>query len=238
MGFTIGDTVKVISGPLKGSVGEITSVSGHLALEVLVAKSTVRAFEGSKTFFRMDQLKVLQKGSRRSASEIIRNLEMRIARLEKTAHWNKMTSKDLVKMIERNGIRLPQFDTDMNLKEAIKLTNRVGRLLGNLMARILMTEGQIRITGTRIVSVNKPKKPFWAAIVSSKGKLIAVDRHFQEAFLEGFKNSDYFEEVISGLHEQEANYPVSANEYPQPSKLMRRIDFSVMGSDLVITLKQ
>jgi hypothetical protein len=56
-----------------------------------------------------------------------------------------------------------------------------------------------------------------------------VDRHFQEDFLEGFKNSDYFEGVISGLHEQEANYP-----YPQPSKLMRRIDFSVMGSDLVI----
>ena len=82
MGFSIGDTVKAVNGPLKGSVGEITSVSGHLAIEVLVAKSPVRAFEGSKTFFRMDQLKVIQKGSRRSASETIRNLEMRVARLE------------------------------------------------------------------------------------------------------------------------------------------------------------
>lgn len=102
MGFTIGDTVKVVSGPLKGSVGEITSVSGNLAIEVLVAKSPVRAFEGSKTFFRMDQLKV-QKGSRKSASEIIHDLEQRVARLERSAgKTRRRVPRDIFRRPSRN----------------------------------------------------------------------------------------------------------------------------------------
>ena len=51
MGFSIGDTVKAVNGPLKGSVGEITSVSGHLAIYVFVAKSPVRDFVVSMSFF-------------------------------------------------------------------------------------------------------------------------------------------------------------------------------------------
>jgi hypothetical protein len=224
MGFTIGDTVRAVNGPLKGSVGEITSVSGNLAIEVLVAKSPVRAFEGSKTFFRMDQLKVLQKGKRASH--------------RKSAHFNKITSKKLVKIIESKGIQLPYFFEDMDIKEAKRITAKVGNLLGNLMARILITEGQIVIKGTKIIPVKKPKQLFYAAITSSTGKFIAVDRHFQGAFLEGFQFSDYLEDIQMGLHEEAANYPVPASDFSNPQKLIRRIDFTVMGSDLVITFRR
>ena len=221
MGFSIGDTVRAVNGPLKGSVGEITSVSGHLAIEVLVAKSPVRAFEGSKTFFRMDQLKVLQKGKR--------------ANLNKSAHWNKLTSKKLVKIIEGNGIQLPYFFKDMDLKEAKRITARVGRLLGGMMAPILVREGQIVITGTRVIGVKQPRQPFYAAITSSTGKFIAVDRHFQEEFLKGFEFSDHWDDITMGLHEEAANYPVPPSRFPSPKKLVRRVQFTVRGNDLIIT---
>ena len=111
MGFSIGDTVKAVNGPLKGSVGEITSVSGHLAIEVLVAKSPVRAFEGSKTFFRMDQLKVIQKGSRRSASQVIRSLEMRVSRLENKT--SSVLSREILDEIVEEAIFNPMGSVDV-----------------------------------------------------------------------------------------------------------------------------
>ena len=157
------------------------------------------------------------------------------ANLNKSAHWNKISSKKLVKIIEGNGIQLPYFFKDMDLKEAKRITARVGRLLGGMMAPILVREGQIVITGTRVIGVKQPRQPFYAAITSSTGKFIAVDRHFQEEFLKGFEFSDHWDDITMGLHEEAANYPVPPSRFPSPKKLVRRVQFTVRGNDLIIT---
>jgi hypothetical protein len=239
MGFTIGDTVKVVSGPLKGSVGEITSVSGNLALEVLVAKSPVRAFEGSKTFFRIDQLKV--QSSRKSASEVIRSLEMRIARLERQAAENHLKSADIVKYLGQLGIKLPLWEEakGMSLKERMDLSKKVGHALGDNWSAFLLRHGEIVISGVDVLPAKKPDADWWAGLICSKtGKFIAADKWFQKAFIRGFEDSEWINDYNLGVAEEAANYDVPASRYIHADKLAKGIKFNVRGTDLVISIKR
>lgn len=241
MGFEIGDTVKVVSGPLKRSVGEITSVSGHLAIEVLVAKCPVRSFEGTKTFFRMDQLKVLLKSSRKSASEIIRGLEMRVARLERKSSNNHLSSVQVVDSLSKLGFRLPLWEEaqSMKLREAIALSNKVSRAFGDTCADFLLFHGEIVISGVDVLPATKPGPNWWAGLVCSKtGKFIAMDKSFQKQFIEGFKDSEYINDYNAGVAEEAANYDVPASRYLDAEKLAKGIDFKVRGNDLVISIKR
>ena len=71
---------------------------------------------------------------RRSASEIINDLEMRVARLEKQANAGSMSVQDLVKNMKRDGVRLLPNNPDIKYKDLMKQTRTVGRLLGDRMA--------------------------------------------------------------------------------------------------------
>jgi hypothetical protein len=126
----------------------------------------------------------------------------------------------------------------MEYKEAMLLTGKVAQLLGREFARFLHQKGEFVLKGVDVVPVKMPDQRFYAAIVSDTGHFIGQDVTFQKEFLAGFKRSEYFDDIILGLHEEAANYDVPASRYPDPKKLAQSIDFNIRGNDIYITLKR
>lgn len=181
---------------------------------------------------------------RRSASEIINELEMRVARLERQAAENHLKSADVVKFLGQLGIRLPLWEevNTMSLKEKLTLSSKVGRALGDNWAGFLLRHGEIVISGVDVLPATKAGVSFWAGLVCSKtGKFIAADGRFQTAFINGFKDSEWINEYNQGVAEQYANYDDEYLDdigYIYADKLAKGIDFKARGTDLVISIKR
>ena len=178
---------------------------------------------------------------RRSASEIIRNLEIRVARLERQAAENHLKSTDIVKYLGQLGIKLPLWEEakGMSLKERMTLSSKVGHALGNNWSAFLLRHGEIVISGVDVLPATKPGPNWWAGMICSKtGKFIAADKSFQKQFIEGFEDSEYINDYNLGVAEEAANYDVSASQYIDAYKLAKGIDFKARGTNLVISLKR
>jgi len=180
---------------------------------------------------------------RKSASEVIRSLEMRVARLERQASENHIKSTEVVKILSQLRIKLPLWEEakGMKRKEVMTLSNKVGRALGDNWAGFLLRHGEIVLSGVDVLPATKPSARWWAGLVCSKtGKFIAVDGRFQTAFINGFKNSEWINEYNLGVAEQNANYDEGDEvDYIDAEKLARGIDFTARGgSDLVISIKR
>ena len=141
---------------------------------------------------------------RRSASEIINDLEMRIARLEKQANAGSMSVQDLVKNMKRDGVRLLPNNPDIKYKDLMKQTRTVGRLLGDRMAGWLMSGKSVVIKG---LSVEKPKEGSSrvSSFVTPSGDFLFLDGYFQQYFENGFKESEYIQGRYEDLEELLAN---------------------------------
>ena len=126
---------------------------------------------------------------RRSASEVIRSLETRIARLERQASNNHLSSVQVVDSLSKLGFRLPSWEEakGMKLREVIALSNKVSRAFGDTCANFLLFHGEIVLSGIEVLPATKPGANWWAGLVCSKtGKFIAADKSFQKQFIEGF----------------------------------------------------
>ena len=157
---------------------------------------------------------------RRTASEVIRSLEMRVARLERKAFALKR-SGDLVKLIERHGIKLPVFSQDIDVRVAANISERVGFVLGSLLAEELLQKKEIKISGVYRTFMGSSTRGGNAIVCEDTNKLIGTDGTFQRAFVKGY--------IKSSFHKTRVN--------PNPEKEAMRVMPVVGGEDIKITMR-
>tara|TARA_Y100001970_G_scaffold284368_1_gene401578 strand:+ start:673 stop:1176 length:504 start_codon:yes stop_codon:yes gene_type:complete len=131
---------------------------------------------------------------KRLASEVIRNLEMRIARLERQAKGLNLTSARFVKVLEDNGFKssmLGKFKNGIKPpKKAFKTTQRVTRIVAKVMSRDLLEKKAIIIKGVSVIRANENeasrKFPPFDAIVTDEGVFIGDLGSFESMLAESF----------------------------------------------------
>ena len=172
---------------------------------------------------------------RRSASEIIRNLEMRIARLERRANAGTMSVQDLVKNMKRDGVRLLPNNPDIKYKDLMKQTRIVGRLLGDRMAGWLMSGKSVKIKG---LSTENPKVLGEVpSFVTPSGDFLFLDGYFQQYFENGFKESEYIQGKFEQYAELRANVD-SAEELEGYEVKVPKLGFKWSNGTLTIEPKR
>ena len=182
---------------------------------------------------------------RRTASEVIRELENRVARLEKQAGRSaQYPCEHIVKIIEEGvGYKLLKWELAQQLqaRDLVMFTKQMGEKLGKALAVKLYTMGEIVIKGVDIVPVKKAGAPFYAVMLCSKtGQFIGLDRHFQRAFKDGFSDNDYLIDEFNNLLEYNSSADVGEQvSVPDIYSLSKKIDFSInMNKEITITLKR
>ena len=173
---------------------------------------------------------------RRSASEIIRNLEMRIARLERRANAGTMSVQDLVKNMKRDGVRLLPNNPDIKYKDLMKQTRSIGRLLGDRMAGWLMSGKSVKIKG---LSTERPKEGSSrvSSFVTPSGDFLFLDGYFQQYFENGFKESEYIQGRFEQYDELRANVD-SAKELEGYQVKVPKLGFKWSNGTLTIEPKR
>jgi hypothetical protein len=177
---------------------------------------------------------------RRSASEVLRSLEVRIARLEKQSDAGTMSVQDLVKNLQKDGIHLPPNNPNLKYRDQMKQTKAVGRLLGDRMAGWLYSGKSIKLKGLSVAVGNPKVLGGVPSFVTPSGDFLFLDGYFQERFEEGFKNSDYIEGEWASYSELRAN--VDSEEMFEDLKnyevKVPKLDFKWSNGTLTINPKR
>ena len=163
---------------------------------------------------------------RRSASEIISDLENRVARLERQAKGLKLTSARFVKVLEDNGFNsrmLGRFNGHTKPpKKAFNATQRVTRIVAKVMSRDLLEKKAIIVKGVSVVRANEASRrlPPFDALVTDEGVFIGDLGSFKSMFAESFESA--IKELIG-----------DADPRSYSRKLIVRVEFD---NELVIRL--
>lgn len=173
---------------------------------------------------------------RRSASEIIGNLEQRIARLERQADAGTMSVQDLIKNMKRDGVRLLPNNPHIKYKDLMNQTRTVGRLLGDRMAGWLMDGKSVKIKGLSVES-SQAQRSRVPSFVTPSGDFLFLDGYFQQHFENGFKESEYIQGRFEQYYELLANVD-SAEELEGYEVKVPKLGFKWSNGTLTIEPKR
>lgn len=161
---------------------------------------------------------------RRTASEVIRNLESRVARLERRAGDGMVLSAyELERQLREEGITLPELGASTS--EVKKHTIEVAKELGEGLAYpILTSRDGVKIKGLRAVKMGS-----YMALATSTDRLFCDLGLFQTRFKTPFVDSLY--DQLTPQDEGDRFYP-----YKEIVEISERLMFVLEGDTFTIKL--